>query len=62
MAPVIFLDIDGFLIPYPKGGAAGPVFTPRCVEAFKLILAARAIGQDRFLDYVALGPLRGPPA
>jgi hypothetical protein len=39
-SPIIFLDIDGVLIAYPEGGATGPVFTPRCVEAFKLILAA----------------------
>lgn len=38
--PIIFLDIDGVLIAYPEGGATGPVFTPRCVAAFKLILAA----------------------
>jgi hypothetical protein len=38
--PIIFLDIDGVMIAYPEGGATGPVFTPRCVAAFKLILAA----------------------
>lgn len=38
--PIIFLDIDGVMIAYPEGGATGPVFTPRCVAAFKRILAA----------------------
>lgn len=40
MPPIIFLDIDGVLIAYPEGETTGPVFTPRCVAAFKLILAA----------------------
>lgn len=40
MAPIIFLDIDGVLIAYPEGEPTTPVFTPRCVEAFKTILTA----------------------
>lgn len=40
MDPIIFLDIDGVLVAYPEEGPTGPVFTPRCVEAFKLIMAA----------------------
>jgi HAD domain in Swiss Army Knife RNA repair proteins len=38
--PIIFLDIDGVLIAYPEGEHTPPVFTPRCVEAFKTILTA----------------------
>jgi len=40
MAPIIFLDIDGVMIAYPEGGSGNPVFTPRCVAAFRMILAA----------------------
>jgi hypothetical protein len=38
--PIIFLDIDGVLIAYPEGEPTTPAFTPRCVEAFRMILAA----------------------
>jgi hypothetical protein len=38
--PIIFLDIDGVMIAYPEGGLTNPVFTPRCVEAFRMILTA----------------------
>ena len=38
--PVIFLDIDGVLIAYPEGEPTPPMFTPRCVEAFKTVLEA----------------------
>jgi hypothetical protein len=40
MPPIIFLDIDGVMIAYPEGGSTNPVFTPRCVAAFKSVLAA----------------------
>jgi len=39
-APIIFLDIDGVLIAYPEGEHTPPQFTPRCVDAFKMILQA----------------------
>lgn len=38
--PIIFLDIDGVMIAYPEGGLTNPAFTPRCVEAFRMILTA----------------------
>lgn len=37
---VILLDIDGVLVACPGGEYAPPVFTPRCVDAFRLVLAA----------------------
>lgn len=37
---IIFLDIDGVMIAYPEGGSTNPVFTPWCVEAFRMILTA----------------------
>lgn len=40
MSPIIFLDIDGVMIAYPEDGSTNPVFTPRCVEAFRMILTA----------------------
>ena len=40
MPLIIFLDVDGVLIAYPEGEHTAPQFTPRCVEAFKSILAA----------------------
>lgn len=40
MRTIIFLDIDGVLIAYPEGGGGTSVFTPRCVAAFKSIVAA----------------------
>jgi|GEM_PF-1619781 len=40
MPPIIFLDIDGVMIAYPEGGSTNPVFTPRCVAAFRMILTA----------------------
>ena len=40
MRAVIFLDVYGVLIAYPEGEHTPPQFTPRCVEAFKSILAA----------------------
>lgn len=38
--PTLFLDIDGVLIAYPEGEHTPPMFTPRCVEAFRSILDA----------------------
>jgi hypothetical protein len=40
MDAIIFLDIDGVMIAYPEGEHTMPVFTPRCVAAFRMILAA----------------------
>ncbi len=40
MSPIVFLDVDGVLIAYPEGEHAPPQFTPRCVDAFRAILAA----------------------
>ena len=40
MPPIIFLDIDGVMITYPEGQPTTQVFTPRCVEAFRMILTA----------------------
>lgn len=37
---IIFLDIDGVMIAYPEGGSTNPVFTPRCVKAFRMILTS----------------------
>lgn len=37
---VIFLDVDGVLVACPGGEYAPPTFTPRCVDAFRLVLAA----------------------
>ena len=37
---IIFLDIDGVLIAYPEEEATKPVFTPRCVDAFRMIFTA----------------------
>jgi hypothetical protein len=39
-APIIFLDIDGVLVPTSDSLPMYPVFLPRCVEALKLLLAA----------------------
>jgi hypothetical protein len=38
--PIIFLDIDGVMIAYPEDELTKPVFTPRCVEAFRMIVRA----------------------
>jgi hypothetical protein len=40
MAPIIFLDIDGVMIAYSEGGSTNPVLSPRCVDAFRMILTA----------------------
>jgi hypothetical protein len=37
--PIIFLDIDGVLVPFGNNVPMYPVFLPRCVEALKFILA-----------------------
>lgn len=39
-SPVIFLDIDGVLVPFGDSVPMYPVFLPRCVEALKSILTA----------------------
>lgn len=39
MTPIIFLDIDGVLVPFGDNVPMYPVFLPRCVEALKSILA-----------------------
>lgn len=39
-ASILFLDVDGVLIAYPEGEHTPPMFTPRCVEAFRSILDA----------------------
>ncbi|MCW1924479.1 HAD domain-containing protein [Luteolibacter arcticus] len=38
--PVLFLDIDGVLIAFPEGEPTAPQFTPQCVEALKVVIAA----------------------
>ncbi len=38
MPPIIFLDIDGVLVPFGDNVPMYPVFLPRCVEALKSIL------------------------
>lgn len=40
MAPIIFLDIDGVLVPFGDNVPMYPVFLPRCVEVLKSILSA----------------------
>jgi hypothetical protein len=40
MPPILFLDVDGVLVAYPEGEHTPPQFTPRCVEAFRLIVEA----------------------
>lgn len=40
MSPIIFLDIDGVLVPFGDDVPTYPVFLPRCVEALKFILAS----------------------
>lgn len=40
MPPIIFLDIDGVLVPDGQSAPTYPMFMPRCVEALKFILAA----------------------
>ena len=37
-APFLFLDVDGVLIACLEDEPTAPVFTPGCVEAFRLIL------------------------
>lgn len=40
MHPIIFLDIDGVLVPYAPDTPSCHQFYPRCVEALKSILVA----------------------
>ncbi len=40
MPPILFLDIDGVLVPCPAGDYTPPAFSPRCVDALKSIIAA----------------------
>lgn len=39
MPPILFLDIDGVLVPCGEGVASYPVFHKRCVENLKMLLA-----------------------
>ncbi len=40
MPPIIFLDIDGVLVPFGDNVPMYPVFLPRCVDSLKSIFAA----------------------
>ncbi len=56
MAPIIFLDIDGVLIDQPEGEPTKPVFTPRCVEAFRMIVTAVPVAKVVFSTTWRLPP------